>query len=296
MRIDAPLRVQLLAILVLALSGLSLWVVFSARVYFRELGILFPERRAVLPCASSGLRSVRAIAFADSTGARLAGCYVPSQNGGAVVLVHGAGGDRHSLDDEARLLAARGFGVLAFDLPGHGESDGEIHWGPAEARAMAASLDFLATVPDVDPHRIGAFGFSMGGAVVARVASREPRIAAVVLAGTPSDQEAQVRNQERARGSWGRVPALFAIRRRAPSLLLDKPVDHVAAIAPRPLLIVTGELDTVVPPVLAENLFAAAREPKELLRVQGAAHGGYAVSPPYRERLAAFFEAALARR
>jgi fermentation-respiration switch protein FrsA (DUF1100 family) len=132
----------------------------------------------------------------------------------------------------------------------------------------------------------------MGGAVLTRVVSADPRIAAVVLAGTPADQEAQVRAQERF--PW-RAAALLAIRRNAPSLLVDKPVDHVAAIAPRPLLVVTGDRDTVVPPALALNLFAAAHEPKELLRVEGAAHGTYATSPAYRERLAAFFEVGLRR-
>ena len=54
----------------------------------------------------------------------LAGWYLPSRNGAAVVLLHGAGSTRSEVLDEASVLARNGFGVLMIDARGHGESSG----------------------------------------------------------------------------------------------------------------------------------------------------------------------------
>ena len=40
-------------------------------------------------------------------------------------------------------------------------------------------VDYLASLPDVDPHRIGAFGCSGGGTVTALTSALDPRIAAI---------------------------------------------------------------------------------------------------------------------
>ncbi|MGH2831019.1 MAG: serine aminopeptidase domain-containing protein, partial [Actinomycetota bacterium] len=47
---------------------------------------------------------------------------------------------------------------------------------------------------------------------------------------------------------------------------------HVAAIAPRPLLVAHGDADDVVPYQHAERLFSAAGSPKELARIPGGGH------------------------
>ena len=58
-------------------------------------------------------------------GEGLAAWYVPPRNGTAVVLIHGSDGQpRARRRPRARLLARHGYGVLAIDLPGNGESDG----------------------------------------------------------------------------------------------------------------------------------------------------------------------------
>ena len=74
-----------------------------------------------------------------------------------------------------------------------------------------------------------------------------------------------------------------------------KPMDDIAALAPRPILIIHGAGDESVPPGDSDQNFAAAREPKELWRLDGAAHGetvapGGAASS---ERVVAFFRRAL---
>ena len=86
----------------------------------------------------------------------------------AVVMFHGLGGTRASMDPLARqFFADRGYVVLAFDARGHGASGGL--WGldgPNENADARAVYDFLAARPEVAPGKIGAFGVSLGGGAV----------------------------------------------------------------------------------------------------------------------------------
>jgi fermentation-respiration switch protein FrsA (DUF1100 family) len=64
------------------------------------------------------------------------------------------------------------------------------------------------------------------------------------------------------------------------------------------VLIVSGTDDQEVPEFLARDLFAAARDPKELLLVEGAGHGRYEQAPgsTYLNRVTGFFEQELLKR
>jgi fermentation-respiration switch protein FrsA (DUF1100 family) len=74
-----------------------------------------------------------------------------------------------------------------------------------------------------------------------------------------------------------------------------RPIDAVAALSPRPLLIIHGEADTVIPVSHARLLYEAAGEPKRLWLFPGAEHcGGYFVHrPAYAARVTSFFAAHL---
>jgi dipeptidyl aminopeptidase/acylaminoacyl peptidase len=246
-----------------------------------------PERTAI-----AGLREV---SFIGGSGERLAAWYVPSRNRAAVILVHGTNAERSSLLDEARLLAAAGFGVLALDLPGQGLSAGHTTWGEGERLAVGAALGWLASREEIDPARIGAFGLSFGGYVLLQAAARDPRIRAVVLASTPEDLDAETRRANARFGLLSRLPALWVLHRRRGSVDELPPSAAVRALAPRAVLIVGGERDCMVPPPAARALFEAAAEPKQLWIVPGAGHAGFSTAAPqaYAERLAGFFAVAL---
>jgi uncharacterized protein len=81
-----------------------------------------PTRRAVHD-VNLGAPKVP-VTMSTSSGLRLHGWYVPSRNGAAVAVMHGTGSNRLGVADHARLLARSGYGVLIFDLHGHGESNG----------------------------------------------------------------------------------------------------------------------------------------------------------------------------
>ena len=135
-------------------------------------------------------------------GRRLSAWYVPSRNGAAVLLSHGSGGSRGRVAAHVRMLARHGYGVLALDDPGNGESQGHSNGlGDNAQPAIAAGLDYLAHRPDVDPKRIAGFGLSLGGEVLLEAASRDRRLAAVVSDGATRPMDAdKVDPKGRARG------------------------------------------------------------------------------------------------
>lgn len=265
-------------------------LLIAVRAYRTEKAIFFPKRVPLqVTAAHSGLPGVVEVEFGHP---RLRGWYVPSKNRAAVVLTHGAGGDRAQVLPETRALVASGFGALTFDWPGHGESEGEVHWNELERMALGAALDWLSVRSDVDPARVGLFGFSMGGYIAAQVAQTEPRVRALALAGTPSDVGAQSAWQFGRFGFLSRRPARWALERGGLGLDEPQPREAVASISPRPLLIVAGTTDHTVPIAMGHELHAAAREPKELFVVEGADHGQYdaVAGQAYRDRLVAFFQ------
>jgi fermentation-respiration switch protein FrsA (DUF1100 family) len=70
-----------------------------------------------------------------------------------------------------------------------------------------------------------------------------------------------------------------------------RPIEAVAAISPRPLLLIHGAADSLIPVSHAHELFAAAREPKQCWIVEGAEHCGayFADRTGYVARTAEFF-------
>jgi hypothetical protein len=181
------------------------------------------------------------VRIAMRDGRRLSAWYVPSRNGAAVLLSHGSGGSRGRVAAHVRMLARHGYGVLALDNPGNGESDGHSNGlGDNAQPAIAAGLDHLARRSDVDPERIAGFGLSLGGEVLLEAASRDRRLAAVVSDGAtrPMDADAVMHPGpvERAVG-WLTRQSVRAISgmKTSPSLIAMMP-----RIAPRPVLLVAG--------------------------------------------------------
>lgn len=104
------------------------------------------------------------VTLTTSDGVDLAAWYLPSRNGAALVLRHGAGSTRSNVLGHAEVLWRNGYGVLMVDARGHGDSGGramDFGWyGDLDVAAAVRHLDRRA---DVDAGRIGVVGMSMGG-------------------------------------------------------------------------------------------------------------------------------------
>jgi pimeloyl-ACP methyl ester carboxylesterase len=117
----------------------------------------------------------------------LAGKRVTAGSGGrafdpalpTVLLLHGAGMDHTVFALQARALAHRGRNVLAFDLPGHGQSAGPAIDGIGELADWVLSA---ASAAGVERFRIA--GHSMGALVALETAARAAeRVDALALLG-----------------------------------------------------------------------------------------------------------------
>ena len=250
------------------------------------------EARALAEVA--GLQKV---ALQTSDGLKLGAWFAPGRRRAAVVLVHGGGANRLQLFPEARMLAQRGYGVLVYDSRACGESDGNlVTWGDGERLDVVAAIDFLSSRPDVDHDRIVLLGHSIGASAVAEAAAHDPRARAVILYATWTSFEDEIKNKFGKYGPLSWTPALWAMRRAGIRPDHIRPIDCIAAIHPRPLLMITGTLDDDTPVAVMERIFAAASEPKELWVVPGAHHGDYfgVAGPEYESRVLRFLESALA--
>jgi uncharacterized protein len=211
-------------------------------------------------------------------GAGLVGWWVPGAAGApCVILMHGVHADRRDMLGRARFLQAAGYASFLFDFQAHGESRGEvITFGHLEARdahsaVKVARETFRCT-------RLAAIGDSLGGAA-ALLGERPIEVDAMVLEAVYASIEDAVGDRLEIRlGRAGRVlEPLLTMQLRVrfgiePSAL--RPIDRIAAFS-GPVFVIGGMEDRHTPIAATRRLFAAAREPKRLWEVPGAAHADF---------------------
>jgi fermentation-respiration switch protein FrsA (DUF1100 family) len=225
------------------------------------------------------------LAYEDLTlvaedGIRLTAWYLPAPapNGAGLVLVHGRGGNRAALLPTAAILARHGYAALLLDLRAHGQSEGEIvTYGYGESLDVLAGLAYLAQHPDLQPERIGALGVSLGGAAVIRAAARSDVPQVIIVQSTFRDLPAAVEDAFDDMSQlprWPFAPLIVWLGERRTGLNISD-IDlarDIAAIAPRPVFLIHGTEDTLLPLEHHTALYQAAAEPKETWVVEGMGH------------------------
>ena len=189
----------------------------------------------------------RDVEFETADGVLLSGWYIPSTNGAAVVMMHGAGSTRSGVLAHADVLAGHGLGVLLFDARGHGRSGGRaMDFGWYGDEDTSAAVSFLRAQPDVDDERIGAVGLSMGGEQAIGAAAADPRIRAVVAEGATNrvagdkawlSDEFGWRGAIQERIDWLTFGIADVLTVADPPITLR---EAVATAAPRPVLLIAG--------------------------------------------------------
>lgn len=247
-------------VLVVALLGVYVLAV--------PLRAALPPRAPAPSSAPAGL-DVEDVTVPTSDGEELAGWYVPSPDGAAVVLLPGAGSSRASLGEHLRVLAEGGYGALALDPRGQGDSTGRaMDWGWFGDEDVAAAVSFLSGRDDVDAERIAVVGLSMGGEQAVGAAGVDPRVRAVVAEGVTGRGADDLRWLTDAYGWRGSVTlGLHQVQTTVADLLSPAtpppPLrEAVAAAAPRPvLLVVAGQApdESHAAPTCRRPLLTASR-------------------------------------
>ncbi len=212
------------------------------------------------------------------SGTTLHGWWVPGAHG-AVMLMHGNGGNRRQMLARARVLHGQGYAVLLYDSQAHGETPGaRITYGKREGIDAVAALQFVrARAPG---QSVAAIGISLGGA--AALLSPEPlAVDALVLEAVYPDIGSALSNRLRIGLGpvLGRVmtPVLTPLFETLLPPLLGvtpaelRPIDRVGQVT-APLLILCGTIDRYTPLTEAQALFDRVSAPKQFWAVEGAAH------------------------
>jgi alpha-beta hydrolase superfamily lysophospholipase len=103
---------------------------------------------------------------------------------GAVIMVHGLAANRRTMEYLGTDFAGHGFRAYLIDLPGHGDSKQAFSFIRAEKCAEAV-VSSLVTAGQIDPRKTVLLGHSMGGAIVIRIADRDPVAATIAIAPAP---------------------------------------------------------------------------------------------------------------
>jgi pimeloyl-ACP methyl ester carboxylesterase len=228
-------------------------------------------------------------------GVRIDAGHLPGPAGLCLVLAHGfTGAWRQPTTRRIAAVLNKVGGVIAIDFRGHGRSGGRSTVGDREILDVDAAVRHAR---HLGYERVGLVGFSMGGAVVVRHAALHGGVNAVVAVSAPArwyyrDTKPMrrvhwaverrsgrlaarvVRRTRIAGGAWAKVPA-------APHEVAER-------IAPTPLLIVHGDQDPFLPVDHAEQLYGAARDPRELWIEPGYGHAEGAATLALIQRIGAW--------
>ena len=235
------------------------------------------------------------VEFQATDGVRLRGWWLEDPEASRVVVCcHGHRGSKADLLGIGPGLWRAGNTVLLFDFRGRGDSDnGPQSLAHNEQRDLEGAL---AYVRDRCPRsQVGVLGFSMGASVAALVAARDSGIDAVVLDSPFASVHDLITWSYRryhipSRPFVGLADSASRIG-YGYGFGAVRPIDAIADIAPRPLLLMHGTDDRVIPVSHAQQLYGAAGEPKQFVAFDGAGHcGGYFQDRPgYIARVAEFF-------
>lgn len=179
------------------------------------------------PGAASGFTRVNTTVKMDDGVGIVTTLYTPTgaaPAGGwpAVILLAGLGDTRQPMNMLAETyLATEGYAVLTFDTRGNGLSGGLVSLdGPREIQDVRTLFDWLAARPRIARTRIGAIGFSYGGAAVWRATAEGVPFAAIVPVTTWTDLFGSLFPQNLAKGgAFTSLLAPIPPARQSPLLL-----------------------------------------------------------------------------
>jgi pimeloyl-ACP methyl ester carboxylesterase len=266
------------------------------------LGFIFlhPISRTI---TTSDLQRARAMGILESLDITpLSGWLIrhPEDHLPTVVLTHGRSSNRMQMFPLAESLFKRGFNVVLWDLPYHGNSGGRATYGQHEIRDLLRVVKTISRNPAVDASRVSLIGFSLGAAVtVGAAASSEQCSISAVVADSPY-------SSLRETAHWyvrlyGNIPApvvwpAAAITVGFGSWLSKLDVDRLnprdwAVNVRVPALIVQGAFDRQVKPDGGREIFERLPMVKEFWLVPNAGHTDSFQKNPgvYTERVAEFF-------
>jgi pimeloyl-ACP methyl ester carboxylesterase len=232
----------------------------------------------------------------ESDGRRLSAWHIPASavDRPVVVICHGMGANKQNFLVAAYTVHSLDYNVLIFDFRGHGDSDGRtITFGVKESADVKAAFDFVrAKHPS---SKIYGLGYSMGASALLKMAAEHGGFDKIVLDSTFARAEnvalysllwyfGPVKWPMWQVGRfWGWVFSGVDVGRHNPE-------EYLAKVSDRPILLIHGAADSMIPSTESVRLHEVAGENGQLWIVEGMGHLQALQQPAYRDRLRQFFE------
>ncbi len=220
-------------------------------------------------------------AFDATDGVHLRGWFIPTQGGDSdttVIIVPARGMSKAAFLPYAGVLAGDWFNVLLVDQRGEGDSDGHTRgFGVLEARDVVGAVDYLREARPRASCHVFALGVSEGASAVLAGARADPRIEAVIVDSAFPNPAADLQQMMPPLpwplDQYFQKATLLAASAQLGCNLFESGADRdIAAISPRPVLVIRGQADETVSADEAEELYSAAGNPVMLWQVRGAGH------------------------
>jgi pimeloyl-ACP methyl ester carboxylesterase len=242
----------------------------------------------------------KAVTIVTEDGVPIDAVHLPGSSELGIVVAHGftLNWQRPALWRAATRLNRFG-GVVTFDFRGHGRSGGASTLGDREIKDLDVAVAYAR---ELGYTTIATVGFSMGASIVLRHAGLIGGVDAVVAVSGPGrwyyrGTKAMRRVHFATERRVGRLVARKFLNTRIGSGRWDPvpvpPAEAAPRIAPTPLLIVHGDQDEFFPVDHAEQLYAAAHQPKELWIVPGFGHAEGGAKPALLDRIGGWLLAAV---
>jgi fermentation-respiration switch protein FrsA (DUF1100 family) len=237
------------------------------------------------------------VTFLSRTGIKIAARFFPGRSRATIILSHGYGDNQNQMLPWASFLNRAGYSVLTYDMRDRGRSGGDaVTLGALEQYDLISAVDYLTSRRDVDKARIGALGVSLGGSTTILAAAQDRYIKAVVDDCGFADVDSVINTSfehfiHLPAFPFAPITIRIAEWRAGVDIEKARPVDEIGLISPRPIFIIDGLADKVVPPANSARLFAQAKGPKQIWWVRGAGHAQSRVvaGAAYVRRVVAFF-------
>jgi alpha-beta hydrolase superfamily lysophospholipase len=217
------------------------------------------------------------VEFPTTDGLTLRGWFFPASDRHAPAVIYApatAKDQRQGLSLVKPLLKA-GYQVLLFSYRGSGSSDGDrlgFSYGARESLDIDAAVRYLSETRGI--LRIGAIGHSAGAVSIILSAARNTKIDAVIVA-APFTSLQDIWQDNRPvyfpNELFIQSQRIFQLRKEF-SKSQVRPIDVIAQISPRPILMINGMMDQRIPKEQASRLFEAASFPKQIIWLPNASH------------------------
>ncbi|MCB1754482.1 MAG: alpha/beta fold hydrolase [Gammaproteobacteria bacterium] len=209
-----------------------------------------------------------------------------------IIIMHGWGGNAELMLPVAEPFFAAGLNVLLPDARGHGDSDSDTFSSmPRFAEDIEACIDWLYSEPERWNQTLILLGHSVGAGAVLLVASRDPRVKAVISLSAFSHPDKMMQRYLGRFPAWLRRLIISQVQKTIGHKLDDiAPLNTIGKIR-CPVLLAHGLADTTVPADEAREIAANATDnPPRLVLIEGADHDSVEIFHQHADTLIDFLQ------